>query len=673
MPTLATPGVYIQEVTSPGVIPGVSTSTAAFIGPALNGPINLPTAITAYDDFLNMFGLQQPDGSYNPFIVNPRWFYLAPAVKSFYDNGGQQAYIVRVGTAAAAEWDVKNAAGEVAFRVQAQAQGASGNNITVQLQGANATGAAGAALANPSSPISTVSGIVVGVSDASGFRVGDVVTRNVTPEVFTNRAAITQIQGNTITLANTLTGLTVGDTLRIASVVPTQNTFRLAPSATGVYAGSVVTLKGDDANATGTTVQEDVLVSSIDNGNFVTLASAPARAKTYNLATAVAVPVAISQEFALIITPSGGSAENFPNLSLNPLHPGYIFTAVNSVNVDIAPPLVPPVAQIPQGLVSAPVPPAPPTTVASTVTGVDDNPANVGLSQYQAALDVLKNIQDVNLVLIPDAAASPDCIAIQQAVIQHCFSMGDRFGILDSQPAAPPTGPGSVSVQRESLQAPSGFAALYYPWITIKDPTSKGPIARNLNIPPSGAIAGVYAYTDNAVGVHKPPANVQVEGVTGLERVLSDAQQGPLNLAGIDCLRIFPGTAVVTVWGARTTGDPEITDWIYVNVRRLMIYIEQSIEEGIRWAVFQPNGLPLWQQLKRTLNEFLTRVWRSGALFGATADQAFYVRIDTGLNPPSTVALGQLYIEIGVAPVRPAEFIIVRIGLWDGGAQITES
>jgi phage tail sheath protein FI len=146
-----------------------------------------------------------------------------------------------------------------------------------------------------------------------------------------------------------------------------------------------------------------------------------------------------------------------------------------------------------------------------------------------------------------------------------------------------------------------------------------------------------------------------------------------LNLAGIDVLRIFPGTAQVIVWGARTTGDPAISDWIYVNVRRLMIYIEQSIEEGIRWAVFEPNGLPLWQKLKRTLNEFLTRVWRSGALFGATADKAFYVRIDEGLNPPATRARGELYIEIGVAPVRPAEFIVVRIGLWDGGAQISES
>jgi phage tail sheath protein FI len=154
--------------------------------------------------------------------------------------------------------------------------------------------------------------------------------------------------------------------------------------------------------------------------------------------------------------------------------------------------------------------------------------------------------------------------------------------------------------------------------------------------------------------------------------VLSDAQQGPLNLKGVDILRIFPGSSQVTVWGARTVDVAE-NDWLYINVRRLMIYIEQSIEEGLRWAVFEPNGIPLWQKVKRTVNEFLTRVWQSGALFGATADKAFYVRVDEGNNPPATRALGELHIEIGVAPVRPAEFIVVTIGLWDGGALISES
>jgi phage tail sheath protein FI len=135
---------------------------------------------------------------------------------------------------------------------------------------------------------------------------------------------------------------------------------------------------------------------------------------------------------------------------------------------------------------------------------------------------------------------------------------------------------------------------------------------------------------------------------------------------------MFPGSGQVTVWGARTTVDPNITDWLYVSTRRLMLYIEESIEEGIRYAVFEPNSPALWKKLTRTITEFLTRVWRDGALDGVTADKAFFVRIDEGLNPPSTRALGRLYIEIGVRPSYPAEFIIVRIGLWAGGAEILE-
>ena len=204
-------------------------------------------------------------------------------------------------------------------------------------------------------------------------------------------------------------------------------------------------------------------------------------------------------------------------------------------------------------------------------------------------------------------------------------------------------------------------------------PTPTNAIPATLKIPPSGAMAGIYAQVDQNIGVHKAPANAALTGVVGLEAVFSDALQGPLNIGGIDVLRIFPGSGVVTVWGARTTGDPNITDWIYVNVRRLMIYIEQSIKTSIRSAVFQPNGPPLWGTLKRTITEFLNNVYQSGALVGATAAQAFYVKIDSTNNTPSTMAIGQLFVEIGVAPARPAEFIIVRIGLWDGGAQLSES
>jgi phage tail sheath protein FI len=663
MPIYDVPGVYIEEVTSPGVIAGVTTSTTAFIGPALAGPLRLPTRITSPDDFLKLFGIPQPDGSVMPYLVaGSKRFFLAQSVLSYFLNGGAQAYVLRVGTAENTTWEVDNqhVAPEAVLRLQAQVEGPGGDAIKIQVNAVNFTTAAGVAVANPTATATVANGTQLTLNNASGFQPGDTITDG------TKTAKILSIQGNILTLSAALaTG-----SIRIADIVPAPNTvpFRMADTK-GLFPGTVAILK-DPTNAT---PQQFVVIQSIDQLGFVTLATTPASvgvAKTYSLAAA-SPPVLISQEFQIVTTPPTGPAETLDNLSLSPLHPRYVFS-MQSQYLNILPPLVPPTASgYPASLV------APKANLAITVNGVLDDPSSLTSADYSAALDLLTDIEDVNLLVIPDAAAHAEAITIQNSMIDHCLAKKDRFAILDSRPGAPPSGPGSVAEQRLSVQADSGFAALYYPWLLVRDPLSKptstNPIPGNMIIPPSGAIAGVYARVDDNPGVHKAPANTDVRGVLGLEIRLSDRQQGPLNLGGTNVLRIFPGTAQVTVWGARTTVDPATTDWIYVNVRRLMIYIEQSIKVGIRPAVFEPNGIPLWNKLKHTIDEFLTRVWKDGALFGATADKAFYVRIDEGLNPPSTRALGRLYIEIGVAPVRPAEFIIVRIGLWDGGAQISEN
>jgi phage tail sheath protein FI len=190
--------------------------------------------------------------------------------------------------------------------------------------------------------------------------------------------------------------------------------------------------------------------------------------------------------------------------------------------------------------------------------------------------------------------------------------------------------------------------------------------------PPDGHVAGVYARVDAERGVHKAPANETLRGTVGVERLVTDAQQAALNPEGVDVIRTFPGLARPVVWGARTTVRKDITDWTYVNVRRLLCYIEESIQESLRWAVFEPNDTALWQKLTRTVTAFLTGVWRDGALFGATAAEAFSVRCDAALNPPEERALGRLFLEVRVAPVRPAEFIVVRISLWDGGSEASE-
>jgi hypothetical protein len=663
MPTYDVPGVYIEEVTGPGVIAGVTTSTTAFIGPALTGPLRVPTRITSPDDFLRLYGLQQPDGSIMPYLVkNSTRYYLAQSVLSFFTNGGAQAYVLRVGTAENTTWEVDNqhVAPEAVLRLQSQLEGTGGDSYQIQVNAVNYTTAAGVAVANPTANVTNVNGLQLTVNNAAGFQPGDWITDG------TTTAKITKIQGNILTVSAPVAGAN----LRIADIdIPPHTVpFRMAsPNPKGLYSGTVAKLI-DQTNAAH---NQYVVIQSVDQLGFVTLATNPAVASKYSLAGAQP-PILVSQEFQIVITPPAPAvAETLDNLSLSPLHPRYVFS-VQSQYVNILPPLVPPTASAyPAALV------APNANLPITVHGVLDDPSSLTSADYIAALDSLTDIEDVNLLVIPDAASHVEAITIQNSMIDHCVAKGDRFAILDSRPGAPPSGPGSVAEQRQSVQAPSGFAALYYPWLVVKDPLSKttatNPIPANMTIPPSGAMAGVFARVDDNPGVHKAPANTDVRGVLGLEIRLSDRQQGPLNLGGTNVLRIFPGTAQVIVWGARTTVEPDITDWVYVNVRRLMIYIEQSIKVGIRPAVFEPNGIPLWNKLKHTITEFLTRVWKDGALFGATADKAFYVRIDEGLNPPSTRALGRLYIEIGVAPVRPAEFIIVRIGLWDGGAQISEN
>jgi uncharacterized protein len=801
----ATPGVYIEEVTGPGVIAGVGTSTAAFIGPALRGPLNEARRITTFDEFIDIYGGTRDNRPW-PYLMVPGRppYYMAFGVEGFFTNGGQYTYIVRIGTATQASLPLQNNDGETVAVVRAIQDGAGGDDIQVQTQAygtqAVATASAGvtdvagqtvtvdapgpfqvddfvttdganraqisqiqgddllldAALAgasagdtlriaditpaqttvrvvstaglsngamvllsgddaaNPGTDIServeidavdsetnvvtlaaapansynldaaspptlTVFRMValgeanvtgsadttVTVDNAAPFRPGDWVTSD-----GTNRAQINQIQGNDLILGQALAGL--GGTVRIADITPAQSVFRAA-NTSGLYPGSVILIRGDDAANPGTEVEEYAVIEAANAAGFVTLDPAPARTATFNLDVAAGdEPILIPQEFSLLLTPPPEATTAAParhdNLSLNPYHPRYLFNSgvIQSDLIELVEPDRPPTADAyPNQLVV----PIGPTNLGG---GQDDQPSGLTAAHYQDGLNVLRDIGDVNMICIPDAAVHPERQTIQEAIINHCVQLEDRFAILDSVRGAPPSGPGSVELQRQQVPSERGFAALYYPWLMVRDPTSKGPQARTMLVPPSGHMAGVYARTDASQGVHKAPANTNVRGVLGLERVLSDRQQGPLNLDGVNVLRIFPGTAQVIVWGARTTVDPEITDWVYVNIRRLMLYIEGSIQAGIRWAVFEPNNLQLWQKLKRTINEFLTRVWRDGALFGETADRAFYVRIDEGLNPDSVRALGRLYIEIGIRPSYPAEFIIVRIGLWDGGAEISE-
>jgi phage tail sheath protein FI len=253
--------------------------------------------------------------------------------------------------------------------------------------------------------------------------------------------------------------------------------------------------------------------------------------------------------------------------------------------------------------------------------------------------------------------------AVQLAMIAHCELMADRVAILDAPP-----GLGAQQVREWRMNDAgydSKYATLYWPWIKVLDPVKGKPEL----IPPSGYIAGVWARSDETRGVHKAPANEVVRGVVDLETNITRGEHDQLNPVAVNCIRIFPGQGI-RVWGARTlSSDPE---WRYLNVRRLFNFVEKSILDGTNWVVFEPNDRFLWGSVRRTITMFLRRVWRSGALYGRTPEEAFFVKCDEENNPPEDRDAGILTVDIGIAPVKPAEFIVFRVSQYSAGAALEE-
>ncbi|ABM07200.1 phage tail sheath protein FI [Pseudarthrobacter sp. PvP004] len=269
-----------------------------------------------------------------------------------------------------------------------------------------------------------------------------------------------------------------------------------------------------------------------------------------------------------------------------------------------------------------------------------------------AIMDTVEKLDDVGALTraatsgVPEAAASSDEGATPDA---------------DSDSDAEDTGDAPEETDdgdQEDLgapQSPGGYTALYYPWIVMLDPVS----GKKVTQPPSGHIAGVWARVDATRGVHKAPANEPIQGAIDLVRRVSRGEQEVLNPAGVNCIRYFPGEGI-RIWGARTKA-PEASEYRYVNVRRLTNMIKESVADGTRWVVFEPNDHTLWKSIRRDIGAFLTNVWRDGALLGTTPQQAFFVKCDEETNPPEVRDAGQVVTLIGIAPVKPAEFVIFKL------------
>jgi uncharacterized protein len=269
----------------------------------------------------------------------------------------------------------------------------------------------------------------------------------------------------------------------------------------------------------------------------------------------------------------------------------------------------------------------------------------------------LAAIDEVTMVCMPDAmtlAGTPheaELSALQAKLIVHCESGANRMAILDCPPRLSPR---EILDWRTSVPGyNSNNAALYYPWLEVADPLTDRPRL----VPPSGHVAGVWCRTDAGYGVHRAPTE-GVLGVAGLGFDVAEADQAELADAGVNSIRSFPRQGI-RVWGARTlSSDPE---WRYVHVRRVFLHLASSIDQGTRWTVFEPNDERLWDRLREQVEHFLDRSWRDGALAGETANEAYYVKCDVETNPPEVIEAGQVVCEVGIAPLKPREFAVLRL------------
>jgi len=664
------PGVYIDEFAPGAPIEGVGTSTAAFIGPSAKGEMDTPTKITSWDQFRQIFGEQPLPG-----------FFLWYAVRGFFENGGLVCYVVRASNGTYAMKTLQDKAGNDMFRVRARQPGLPVTPIQVQITETNRLQASNTSVYQPTGEY-TVTGtreiklkdkpatpgppptpLIPAAEIAAQFRPTDWVHLGASD----SRVQIVRISGDTLRLASDLSAA-VGatGTIRLADAPAGTQIIRIrstVPIPTdALVAGTMLTI-------TQGTPKDSQIVDSVQAEPLQTNPPITTYRVTFRQGLNIALsldqanPATVkSEEFNFQVT-QGSAITPYDNLAVDSAHPRYFVRFINSLSALLQIELIEPLPS------STPPNNLPADDTQQLADGQPENLATLADDDYIDALDTLQEVDDVNILAIPDATRLDDedeIDVVQQAMIGHCELMGDRFALIDAMPGLELFGSESVETQRAGLDSTRGYAALYYPWLRVSPVGPGDPIL----VPPSGHVCGIFSRSDSRRGVHKAPANENVNGAIGVERTMSDIDQGQLNMKGINVIRVFQSGGRPILWGARTTATDK--NWQYVNIRRLFLFLEESIQEGIRWAVFEPNNTELWAKLKRSIRAFLLQQWKDGALFGNTPEEAFYVRIDEVLNPFDQRALGRLYIEIGINPTYPAEFIIVRIGIWQGGSEVTE-
>ena len=643
MPTYLHPGVYIEEIPS-GVKPieGVGTSTAAFVGYTTKGPIGEPILILNFDDYDREFGGIRDLGNLQK--GDPMGF----SVSGFYNNGGSKTYVVRVvreGTAFKSEGFVLHPDnGDQLLKISAVNEGLWGDDIRIKLE--------------PKEADPTLYVLQVGYSDGDKFTVQESITdlsfdaedpryienkvNNASQFVTVDVIDADKFQMGTSTSESDLSGLTLANlnektmSVKVGGESPVTVTF-----AAGTFDGT--SNLDDVADAIETAVRGSVTADANPRKEFT---------------------AEVDDQNRLVLTSglNGTSAAVVVTGTVDPADDASILLKLGVANEG-------------EELTGA-------QTLSAILSAIDDliplsgglNGDEPNLDDYKAVFSKFVKIRDINIICLPgqswptkeniDNNIFEGKPVIEEA-ISHAESTQSRMVIVD-----PPFSSDEIRTEKQvsDLSLPtSTYSVLYYPWLKVVNPffnTDTGPgNPKTLYIPPSGLAAGIWAKTDGRRGVWKAPAGVETGllGIAGLQHTIEDLEQDQLNPVGVNALRTLPNFGNV-IWGSRTLATNSDPEWRYTPVRRTAIMIEQSIYGGIQWAVFEPNDHRLWAGLRSNLDSFMNGLFRAGAFQGEKASDAYFVRCGLGdTMTQGDIDRGQVIVIVGFAPLKPAEFVIVRI------------
>lgn len=688
MPEYLAPGVFLEEVQlKPPSIEAVSTSTTGMVGFATRGPtVGAPTLVTNMLQYRQRFG--GPAAA--AFAAVGEMYYAA---QGFFANGGRRLYVVRASGAGATQALFATQGGLIG-RLAAGADAAlaqptlrpanliglhDGTSIQLAMvrdgvthtstaRAVNAGGvdrATGVVTLNgnldvtPAGPINYPARTTAVITNINGINANGVPTTGGRPASFTLRAADVGAWGGDIvvTAEHRRAGRAVIDTLVSGAVG--NNRVRLR-TASGFYQGAWIEI--DRGSAPDKIFRQVLavngLVLTLDGAAMVAADVAPVAPATETIATVC--------EFALTAS-YDGVTETYPSLTLANVPGKYVVDVLSGsslINVDLAtmpggthPFLFPSGSDgLNLTVTTAGTDVAP---NAAAMRGVDNGPGR------RTGLRALEEIEDISIIVAPGWGDA----SVQDAMIEQCERLKYRVALLDPEVVTAGVAPTLTDIQNQRRRFDTKYAAVYYPRIIIRDSNDD-----LFAMGPAGHMAGICARVDAERGVFKSPGNETVRNIVDLEAIVTKGEHEILNPApnNINVIRDFRNEGRgLRIYGARCITS--LNDWKYLAVRRLFIAIERSIEIGTQWAVLEPNDQRLWDRLIGSIDSFLTRQWRDGALMGTEKSQAFYILCGTSTMTQDDIDNGRLVMEIGIAPVKPAEFVIIRIGQWAGGSFTEEA